>query len=272
VDALSKSKVLSFFRSHGVSGVVGISLSTLVLILVLGSSEFIGCTGHFPDFKGGRWPSSNILNPRKTTTQNTENAGHKIPVVPVVKETKEHSISPAKVIPVDGDKKQTAESSGNVPKEEIIFFYQVKEPGLSLGLLSQVALGTKDRWQEIAQWNQLKTPYHLYVGQKIMLKMPEKLSTEDFNERLLKIWRTKLQDEDTSIHFNDSVRLISAVKKDELNIILFSKHARVYRVHNRQPASSVSTSLLGCLKHSQKTHAPVRIAATRTEHEIVTCE
>ena len=142
--------------------------------------------------------------------------------------------------------------------------FVVNESGLSLRVLSEVVYGSKDDWEEIAQWNQLKAPYPLFVGQRLKLKLAEPLSRSEFNRRLLQIWKAKLHAEDATIRFSDAVSKVTLDKKTGRYMIRFKKMTRTYRLKKNSP-------LAECILNSLKNRTPVEISATHTEHEIARC-
>ncbi len=69
--------------------------------------------------------------------------------------------------------------------------YRITEKGLTLSELSKVIYGTSKRWKEIAEFNQMKAPYHLILGKWINLKDPVDVSKAAMDEKLLSYWRAK---------------------------------------------------------------------------------
>ena len=70
--------------------------------------------------------------------------------------------------------------------------YKVTESGLTLSQLSKMLYGTPKRWHEIAEFNQMKAPYHLFLGKWINLKDPVDTSKQVMDEKLLSYWRMRM--------------------------------------------------------------------------------
>jgi len=71
--------------------------------------------------------------------------------------------------------------------------YYIVEPNITLGEISIKLYGTTRMWKKIAQWNNLNPPYALKPNQKLVLKIPPKITNEkEANEKVLQMWRNLL--------------------------------------------------------------------------------
>lgn len=66
--------------------------------------------------------------------------------------------------------------------------YVVTSRAPHLFMISRDLYGEVGTWQEIAKWNNLKAPYDLSIGQRLVLKKPPILSAQQGDNLLMKSW------------------------------------------------------------------------------------
>lgn len=74
-------------------------------------------------------------------------------------------------------------------------YFVVNDSGLSLSVISTMIYGTCKKWKKIAEWNHLKAPYRIYLGQKLRIKGEISVTQKEMAERLLNLWRSQMKRE-----------------------------------------------------------------------------
>ncbi len=183
----------------------------------------------------------------------------------------------------EGPSRHLAQHNGNSE----FGHFKIRERGLSLSVLSSVIYGTSKRWKKIADWNHLKAPYRIYLGQSLLLKKPFKLSEEEFNERLLTVWRKALlkrhsrapyssQYRDDSpiyhktiktspISFTDTIKKIRLKDHHGIYVIRFETKAKTYHFSKFNPVAK-------CLFKAYSHHSDVSVLARRHSRAIFQCK
>jgi hypothetical protein len=77
------------------------------------------------------------------------------------------------------------------PHREQVFL--VNDSGLNLSFLSTIVYGTSKKWREIAKWNHLKRPYHIHLGQRLVLKNAPVFKDEVVKLKLRNLWVASLR-------------------------------------------------------------------------------
>ncbi|MBC7398121.1 MAG: LysM peptidoglycan-binding domain-containing protein [Bdellovibrionales bacterium] len=90
---------------------------------------------------------------------------------------------------------------------------------ISLSEISIQLYGKPEQWKEIAQYNHLKRPYRIRIGQILKLKHKPTLSEAEGNAALLALWRNRfglnLQSAPV-VSLEDAMKASEALKKAEL--------------------------------------------------------
>lgn len=73
---------------------------------------------------------------------------------------------------------------------EISKNFKVKDE-ITLSEISLFCYGTSTQWQRIADQNSILPPYHLRVGQELVLPSPPKLTQKEGHQILLEMWRKR---------------------------------------------------------------------------------
>ncbi len=113
------------------------------------------------------------------------------------------------------EKKEEALEQKQDPQEHFKKFTVTKEAP-TLGEISRFVYGTTKRWQEIAEWNNLKPPYMVREGQELLLKESPKITPNEGSVELNKMWKQQLkldQDRSPAAAFDQGEMIVKSYSK-----------------------------------------------------------
>ena len=96
------------------------------------------------------------------------------------------------------------------------YSYKISDSS-SLGEIAMRLYGKASYWKKIGEWNKLKQPYRIQIGQTLILKEEPRFSEQEGNQQVLSMWRRLLRVPEPPVDVSPLIRAARQARTDDQN-------------------------------------------------------